>query len=75
MAKIEQRVCIQFCVVFDKSATEALEMFREAFGVHSLTWIAGFEWYSRFKASRESVEDDRRSGRLNTNKKIANVKI
>jgi hypothetical protein len=33
--KIKQRVCIKFCVKLGKSATETLEMYREAFGEHS----------------------------------------
>jgi hypothetical protein len=35
--KIEQRVCIKFCVKLGKSATETLDMIREAFGEHSLS--------------------------------------
>jgi hypothetical protein len=66
--KIEQRVCIKFCVKLDKSATETLEMLREAFGEYSLSRTAVFEWHSRFKASRVSVADDERSGRPSTNK-------
>jgi hypothetical protein len=37
--KIEQHVCMKL----DKSSTETLEMFREAFGEHSLSRIAVFE--------------------------------
>jgi hypothetical protein len=37
-SKIEQRVCIKFCVKLGKSATETLEMLRDAFGEHSLSW-------------------------------------
>jgi hypothetical protein len=33
-----------------------------------------FEWHSRFKAGRVSVEDDERSGRPNTSKMTENVK-
>jgi hypothetical protein len=33
--KIEQCVCIKFSVKLRKSATETLEMLREAFGEHS----------------------------------------
>jgi hypothetical protein len=51
-----------------KSATETLEMLFEAFGEHSLSRKAVFEWHSRFKAGRVSVEDDERSGRPNTSK-------
>jgi hypothetical protein len=35
--KIEQRVCIKFCMKLGKSAIETLEMLREAFGEHSLS--------------------------------------
>jgi hypothetical protein len=38
--KIEQRVCIKFCMKIGKSATETLEMLREAFGEHSLSRTA-----------------------------------
>jgi hypothetical protein len=48
--KIEQRVCIKFCVKLGKSATETLEMLREAFGEHSLSRTTVFEWHSPFKA-------------------------
>jgi hypothetical protein len=49
--KIKQRVSIKFCVKFGKSATETLEMLCEAFGEHSLSRTAVFEWHSRFKTS------------------------
>jgi hypothetical protein len=38
--KIEQRVCINFCVKLGKSATETLEMLCEAFGEHSSSHTA-----------------------------------
>jgi hypothetical protein len=34
-----------------KSATKNLEMIREAFGEHSLSWTVVYEWHSRFKDS------------------------
>jgi hypothetical protein len=49
MAKIEQCVCIKFCVKLTKSATKTVQMLCEAFGEHSLSWTAVFEWHSRFK--------------------------
>jgi hypothetical protein len=71
--KIKQRVCIKYCVKLGKSATETLEMLREAFGEYSLSRTAVFECHSRFKAGRVSVEDDKRSGRLSTSKTTENV--
>jgi hypothetical protein len=34
--KIEQRVCMKFCMKLGKSTTETLDMLHEAFGEHSL---------------------------------------
>jgi hypothetical protein len=59
-SKIEQRVCIKFCVKLGKSATKTLKMLCEAFGEHYLSRTTVFEWHSRFKASQMSVEDDER---------------
>jgi hypothetical protein len=69
--KIEQRVCIKFCVKLGKSATR--KMLHEAFGEHSLSRTAVSEWHSRFKASRVSVEGDKRSGQPSTRKMSENV--
>jgi hypothetical protein len=71
--KIEQRVCIKFCVKVGNSATETSEMLCEAFGEHSLSWTAVFEWHSCFKVCRASVEDDKRSGRPSSSKTTENV--
>jgi hypothetical protein len=49
--KIEQSACIKFCVKLCKSATETTEMLHEAFGEHSSSQTAVFEWHSHFKAS------------------------
>jgi hypothetical protein len=71
--KIEQHVCIRFCMKLSKSATETLKMLREAIGEHSLSWTVVFEWHSRFKAGQVSAEDDERSGRPSTSKTTENV--
>jgi transposase len=64
--KIEQRVCIKICMKLGA-------MLREAFGENSLSRAAVFEWHSRFKPGRVSVEDDKRSGRPSTSKTTENV--
>jgi hypothetical protein len=71
--KIEQCVCIKFCVKLGKYVTKTLEMLCEAFGEHSLSQTAVFEWYSCFKAGRVSIEDDERSGQSGTSKTTENV--
>jgi hypothetical protein len=53
--------------------TETLEMLCKAFGEHSLSRTAVFEWHSHFKASQVSVDDDERSGQPSTSKTTENV--
>jgi hypothetical protein len=57
--KIEQCVCIKFCVTLSKSAYETLEMLRGVFGEHSLSGTVAFERHSHFNAGRVSAEDER----------------
>jgi len=37
-------------------------MLKEAFGEQALSQARTFEWFTRFKDGRESVEDDKHSG-------------
>jgi hypothetical protein len=48
--KIEQCVCIKFCVKLNKPDTETLEMLCETYGEHSLSQTVVFEWHLCFKA-------------------------
>jgi hypothetical protein len=56
----EQRVCIKFCQKLGKTATETCEMLQQAFGETALSRSKTFEWYSRFKNGRTSIDDDDR---------------
>jgi hypothetical protein len=56
-----------------KSSAKTLEMPFEAFGEHSLSRTAVFEWHSHFKDGQVSVEDDELSGRPSTSKTTENV--
>jgi hypothetical protein len=71
--KIQQRICIKFCVKLGKSTTETLEMLREAFGEQSLSRTAIIDWNLRFKAGRVSAEDDKLSGRPSISTTTENV--
>jgi hypothetical protein len=73
VGKIELCVCIKFCVKLGKSITGTLEMLHDAFGEHSLSRTMIFKWHLHFKASRESVEDDKRSGQPSTCRRTENV--
>jgi hypothetical protein len=71
--KIKQCVCVKFCVKLGKSTTETLEILCGAFGEHSLSQTAVFEWHSHFKGGQVSVEGDKRSGQPSTRKTTENV--
>lgn len=60
---LEQRICIKFCFKLGKTANETHKMLVQAFGESSMKKTSAFEWYSRFKNGRISVNDDERSGR------------
>ena len=66
MAHSEQRVNIKFCVRLGKSFTETLNSINQVYGDESLSRTRVYEWYTRFKEGRESVEDDDRCGRPST---------
>jgi len=59
----EQRACIKFCFKLGKTATEYYEMLKTAFGKQVISRSQTFQWFSRFKAGRTSIDDDERSGR------------
>jgi hypothetical protein len=58
MAKLSNMSVSSFVCNLVNPLLETLQMLYVAFGEHSLSWTAVFEWHSRFKASRVSVEDD-----------------
>jgi hypothetical protein len=51
-SKIEQHVCIKFCVKLGKSTIKTAEMLCEGSGEHSLSWTAVFEWHSLLRPVR-----------------------
>ncbi|UYV60177.1 hypothetical protein LAZ67_1000223 [Cordylochernes scorpioides] len=61
--KLKQRICIEFCVKLQISATETFEMLNKVFPNDSPKRTTVFEWHSRFKAGRISIEDEPRQGR------------
>src|SRR5215469_15399322 len=59
----EQRACIKFCSKLGKTATECCEMLKTAFGEQAMGHYQTFQWFSRFKAGRTSIDDDESCGR------------
>ena len=56
--KLEQRVCIKFCVKLSKSATETFEIIKKAFEDEVMIRSKTFEWHKRFIEGREDINDD-----------------
>jgi hypothetical protein len=62
----EQGVCIKFCHKIYKTATATYEMLKQAFGETALRRTKAFEWYSRFKNGRKSIDDGPHTGQQAT---------
>ena len=59
----EQRAYITFCFKLGKTATECYEMLKTAFAEQAVGHSQRFQWFSRFKVGRTSIDDDKCSGR------------
>ena len=55
--KIEQRVCLKFCISNKITATESLKMLQKSFGMSTLSRTQVFEWHKAFSEGREVVEN------------------
>ena len=70
---LQQRFCIKFCVKNGFNSAQTLEMLEKCFGNDTLTRSNVFRWHERFRSGRESVQDDKRCGRLSTAKTDENI--
>jgi hypothetical protein len=66
-------VCVKFCFKLWKTATETWKMLQQAFGDKCMSQTQCFEWYSRFKTGRTSIDEDPRSGRPSTSTDDAHI--
>ena len=64
--KIEQRVCLKFCVSNGITATESLKMLQKCFGESTLSRTQVFEWHKAFSEGREVVENLSHASRPST---------
>ncbi|XP_037942722.1 protein GVQW3-like [Teleopsis dalmanni] len=74
---VEQRVCLEFCVLNEISCVEALKMVQKAYGNSSMSRTQAYEWYKSFKEGREVIENLNRSKRpstTNTEENVAKIK-
>jgi hypothetical protein len=72
---LEQRINIKFCAKLSKSASETMQMLREAYGAHAMKKSSVFESHKRFKEGREDVKDDERTGRPKTHRTDENCSL
>ncbi|XP_045695899.1 protein GVQW3-like [Phyllostomus hastatus] len=71
--RVEQRVCIKFCVKLEHSSAETVRIIQKVFGDDAMSAAQIKVWHKRFKDGRESVESDPRSGRPATSRTPENV--
>jgi hypothetical protein len=60
---VEQRYAIKFCVKLGEDTTDTYENIQRTFGTGSSSRAQVFRWHKDFVNGRETVEDERRSGR------------
>jgi AraC-like DNA-binding protein len=60
-------------VKLGKTATETLQLLRDAYGDEALSWARVFGWHRRFVLGMMSMEDDTRSGRPSSSRNEDNV--
>ena len=71
--KMDQRICIKFCVKNGIKCCKTFEMLSVAYGEDVLSKKNIYKWYKLFQAGREDVHDERRSGRPSTSTTNENV--
>jgi len=71
--KIEQRVCLKFCVFNGITATESLKMLQKCFGESTLSRTQVFEWHKAFSEGREVVENLPHASRSSTSVNDDNI--
>lgn len=59
----EQRMAIRLCYGWGKTGEETHKLIKGLYGKDAMSRTQIYNWYARFKAGRESTEDDPRPGR------------
>ena len=71
--RVEQRICMQFCIKLEHCSVETTGMIQKAFGDEAMSAAQMKVWHKRFKDVSESVENDPHSGRPATGRTPENV--
>ena len=64
--KMDQRICIKFCVKNGIKCSKTLEMLKVAYGECTVSQKSVYKWYTLFTEGQEEVNDDARPGRPST---------
>jgi hypothetical protein len=70
----EQRVCVKFCFLLEKTAAETAVMLQQAFKDDAFGKSQVYEWFSRFKNGNMSIEDLPRPGHPLRSRNEENIK-
>ena len=60
---MEQRAVVKFLVAEGEKASKVLERLKGVYGEACMSKTQLYEWYQRFKDGRDSIADDKHSGR------------
>lgn len=71
--KIEQRVCLKFCVANGIKASESFKMLQKCYGESTLSKSQVYEWHKAFSEGREDIQNLPPSGRPSTAVNDANI--
>ena len=71
--KIEQRVCLKFCVSNGITAMESLKMLQKCYRESTLSRTQAFEWHKAFSEDREVVENLPHANRPSTSVNDDNI--
>ncbi|KAG5323528.1 MOS1T transposase, partial [Acromyrmex heyeri] len=71
--KMDQRICIKFCVKNKIKCVDAFRMLTVAYGEATLDRSNVYRWYKMFSEGREDVNDEERAGRPSTSTTDENI--
>ncbi|KAG5342061.1 GVQW3 protein, partial [Acromyrmex charruanus] len=71
--KMDQRICIKFCVKNKIKCADAFRMLTVAYGEATLDRSNVYRWYKMFSEGREDVNDEERAGSPSTSTTDENI--
>jgi hypothetical protein len=69
----EQRACVKFCLILEKTAAETIFMLQRAFKYNAFGESQVCEWFLRFKNGNMSIDDLQGPGRPSTSRNQENI--